>query len=173
MTRICRALNPEASDGTPQVIYYEAGIGTESTVWNHFVGGATGMGIAIPTASQIVLLIVSSGMSENIRMGYDFLAMNYEEGDEIFLLGFSRGAFTARSIAGLISAVGLMTRKGMVDFFPVFKDWENQLHYKDYKTRWPEQPFPNRPVITDPAYPQKLKDVRDPTPQHLSPRFSC
>ena len=83
VTRICRALLPESEEGVQQVIYYQAGIGTESTFWNHVVGGGTG-----------------AGLSENIREAYAFLATNYEIGDEIILLGFSRGAFTARSIAG-------------------------------------------------------------------------
>jgi hypothetical protein len=51
---------------------------------------------------------------------------NYSEGDEIYLIGFSRGAFTARSIGGLISSVGLLTKKGLSSFYPIFRDWEHQ-----------------------------------------------
>jgi hypothetical protein len=49
-----------------------------------------------------------------VRAGYRFLALNYEPGDEIFLFGFSRGAYTARSIAGMIGNTGLLTRKSLV-----------------------------------------------------------
>jgi hypothetical protein len=50
---------------------------------------------------------------------------NYTPGDEIVLIGFSRGAFTVRSVAGIISDIGLLTREGMNDFYPIFKDQEN------------------------------------------------
>jgi uncharacterized protein (DUF2235 family) len=49
-----------------------------------------------------------SGLSEHVREAYGFLAHNYAAGDEIFLFGFSRGAYTARSVAGLISQAGLL-----------------------------------------------------------------
>ena len=55
-----------------------------------------------------------------------FICNNYEEGDEIYLVGFSRGACTGRSIRGLIDAIGLLTKKGLVDFYTVFRDWEHQ-----------------------------------------------
>ena len=60
-----------------------------------------------------------------------FVCNNYEDGDEIYLVGFSRGAFTARSIGGLIDAIGLLTKKGLADFYTVFRDWEHQndSHY--------------------------------------------
>src|SRR5262249_8200426 len=48
------------------------------------------------------------GLSANIRQGYAWLVENHQEGDEIFLFGFSRGAYTARSLAGLIRASGLL-----------------------------------------------------------------
>jgi hypothetical protein len=53
------------------------------------------------------------GIDDNIRSGYMFLAQNYIEGDEIYLFGFSRGAFTARSLVGLISSAGLLTRQSL------------------------------------------------------------
>jgi len=61
-----------------------------------------------------------------VREAYGFLCNNYEEGDEIILLGFSRGAFTARSIGALISQVGLLTYEGMENFYTIFSDWEQQ-----------------------------------------------
>ena len=72
-------------------------------------------------------------------------------GDEIFLLGFSRGAFTARSIGGFIATVGLLSRRGMDNFYPVFDDWENQVK-PHYRSKWPNLPFPNKPKVTDPSY---------------------
>lgn len=141
MTRICRAIRADGDCDVPQIIYYQAGIGTEETWWDHVYGGGTG-----------------AGLSENIREAYSFLAMNYTPGDEIFLIGFSRGAFTARSIAGLIASVGLLTGKGMADFYEVFNDWENQTN-PHFKSKFPDRPFPNRPHVTTPAYSQELSKV--------------
>jgi uncharacterized protein (DUF2235 family) len=47
-------------------------------------------------------------VDDNIRSAYQFIAQNYVPGDEIYLFGFSRGAFTARSLAGLITACGIL-----------------------------------------------------------------
>ena len=54
------------------------------------------------------------GLSRNIREAYEFLSLNYEEGDKIFLFGFSRGAFTVRSLAGMICRCGLLGRDAVV-----------------------------------------------------------
>ncbi len=141
VTRIARSILPETQDGIPQIVYYQAGIGTEGTWWDHVYGGGTG-----------------AGLSENIREAYAFLAKNYMEGDEIFLLGFSRGAFTARSIGAMISSVGLLTRTGMVHFYPIFSDWENQVK-PGWKSDFPDKPFPNRPRVTDQRYTETLHTV--------------
>lgn len=138
VTRIVRALMPTTSDGIPQVAYYQAGIGSSNNWFDHYWGGTTGAGI-----------------SEHVREAYAFIAENYVKGDEIFLLGFSRGAFTARSIAGFIATVGLLSRRGMDSFYPVFMDWENQVK-PHYRSQWPTLPFPNKPNVCDPAYFQQL-----------------
>jgi hypothetical protein len=87
---------------------------------------------------------------------------NYEEGDEIILIGFSRGAFTARSIGGLIAAVGLLTRKGLGAFYPVFLDWENQADPNWKPTlgtaRWPVEGRPSFNKDPD-GYVKKLEAV--------------
>jgi uncharacterized protein (DUF2235 family) len=98
-------------------------------------------------------------LSENIREAYGFLAKNYMKDDEIFLLGFSRGAFTARSIGGMIESVGLLTTKGMAYFYPIFSDWENQVKPPGWKSKFPDQPFSNKPRVTDPRYIAELDRV--------------
>jgi len=77
-------------------------------------------------------------LSEHVREAYAFLANNYDPEtqkdlediskpiDDIVLLGFSRGAFTARAIASLVSDVGLLTRIGMESFWGIFGDWMKQ-----------------------------------------------
>ncbi|KAI4261762.1 MAG: hypothetical protein L6R42_003045 [Xanthoria sp. 1 TBL-2021] len=149
VTRICRAIRPMSQDGRAQIIYYQAGVGTEESWWDHVYGGGTG-----------------AGLSENIREAYAFLAANYQPGDQIILFGFSRGAFTARSIAAMISSVGLLTVEGMVEFYAIFKDWEHQADVK-YKSRWPDRPFPNKPSVTDPAYAEEL-ELRGLTRRNIS-----
>lgn len=56
-----------------------------------------------------------------MRSAYGFLAHNYEPGDEIFFFGYSRGAYTARAIAGLVTKHGLLTKMGMDSFADVYK----------------------------------------------------
>ncbi len=80
---------------TPQLKFYHPGVGSEGTVINAIVGGATGAGIG-----------------KHIRSAYHWLGNNYEVGDEIYLFGFSRGAFTARSIGGFLGR-GLLDLRGL------------------------------------------------------------
>ncbi len=54
------------------------------------------------------------GLFANILAGYRFLALNYDPGDEIYVFGFSRGAYTARSLVGMVGRVGLLTREAVV-----------------------------------------------------------
>jgi uncharacterized protein (DUF2235 family) len=70
------------------------------------------------------------GISNNIIDAYSFIVSNYENGDEIFLFGFSRDAFTARSIAGLIHNLGVLKRYNL----PLSAEAYN--HYKDKTDDW-------------------------------------
>lgn len=78
---------------TIHAIYYDQGVGTGNVV-DRISGGALGKGI-----------------EDNIHDAYRFLLGNYEPGDEIYLFGFSRGAFTARSIGGMIRKCGILKRE--------------------------------------------------------------
>jgi uncharacterized protein (DUF2235 family) len=77
----------------PQIIYYDQGVGT-GNFFDKVSGGAFG-----------------EGLEGNIYDAYRFLIANYEPGDEIYLFGFSRGAFTARSIGGMIRKCGILKRE--------------------------------------------------------------
>ncbi|KAK5159231.1 hypothetical protein LTS14_002373 [Recurvomyces mirabilis] len=139
VTRTSRALLPRSSDGIPQVVYYQAGVGSQNNAYSYFVGGYLG-----------------SGISENIREAYAYLCNNYEDGDEIVLLGFSRGAFTARSISALVAEVGLLTVKGLDSFYPIFKDWENQVD-PAYQAQYGSiDRSIDRPSFKDPDYMPRL-----------------
>ncbi|KAI0816687.1 hypothetical protein GGR55DRAFT_674880 [Xylaria sp. FL0064] len=91
-----------------------------------------------------------TGISENIREAYAFICANYVDGDEIVLLGFSRGAFTARSIGGMISDLGLLTREGHEYFYAIFKDMQNWTN-ENYDDPFPTVPFTNKPKGEDAA----------------------
>jgi hypothetical protein len=142
VTRICRCVKRESSEGIQQIVYYQSGIGSTNDLSTRLIGGATGL-----------------GLSENIREAYGFICANWEDGDEIFLLGFSRGAFTARSISALIATIGLLKKEGLKYFYQIFKDWENQSK-KDWKSPWPHEPWSKRPSPRLPEYKEKLVDVR-------------
>lgn len=94
-------------------MYYQHGVGSVAG-WlfggiENAIEGATG-----------------GGVRENIMQAYQFICLNYQHGDEIFLFGFCRGAFTARSIAHFIWKMGLLTNKGLRHLGPVFEQWEKQ-----------------------------------------------
>ena len=82
---------PLTRDRTAQVIYYDEGVGTGDT--DKFRGGLFGQGLV-----------------KNLSDAYRFLIFNHTPGDEIYIFGFSRGAFTARSFAGLIGTCGILQR---------------------------------------------------------------
>lgn len=98
------------------------------------------------------------GLGENVCEGYSFLSNNYAPGDEIFLIGFSRGAFTARSVAGLISTVGILTKKGLPFLPEIFRDVQFRRSPR-YRPRNPDIPFPNKPSASDPRYAEELYRV--------------
>ena len=92
VTKVARAVQPQASDGTAQIVFYHDGIGTGGPL-DRFSGGAFGAGI-----------------ENNIRNLYRFILYNYQPGDELYLFGFSRGAFTVRTLAGFMNKVGLIEK---------------------------------------------------------------
>jgi hypothetical protein len=65
---------------------------------------------------------------QDIREVYNFICANYVDGDAIILIGFSRGAFTARSVADLIASIGLLTPEGLDHFYAIFDDYENMAN---------------------------------------------
>jgi uncharacterized protein (DUF2235 family) len=85
-----RALfSPQSADGCAQHAYYSTGLGTQ--FGEKIRGGLFG-----------------DGIDQAITSAYEWLIENYAEGDEIFIFGFSRGAYTARSLSGFISKCGLL-----------------------------------------------------------------
>lgn len=98
---------------TPQIIFYDQGVGT-GNVLDRFSGGAFG-----------------EGLDDNIFDAYRFLIANYEHGDEIFLFGFSRGAFTVRSIGGMIRKCGIVKRTSIDQYVPAMKLYRDSHVHPD------------------------------------------
>lgn len=91
-----------------------------------------------------------------MREGYQFLSSNYVANDEIFIFGFSRGAFTARSISGLVDVVGVLTKDGLPFLPEIFRDVQNR-HNMNYTPKHPDIPFPDKPSALDPRYASELQ----------------
>lgn len=81
-----------------QVVYYDPGVGTGGWEYNE------GSGILAAKSD----LATGHGLQKNVLDAYQFLMECYEEDDQIYLFGFSRGAFTARSLAGMLNKCGLL-----------------------------------------------------------------
>lgn len=79
-------------DGVRRLVFYERGVGTGALL-DQVYGGAFGKGLGV-----------------NVRRAYKFLSWWYEPGDQIFIFGFSRGAYTARSLVGMLASAGLLRR---------------------------------------------------------------
>lgn len=83
---------------TPQVALYDDGVGTDSFLPLKLLGGAFGW-----------------GLKRNVLKLYTGLVRIYDPGDCIYLLGFSRGAFTVRTLAGMIANCGVLEAQDTTD----------------------------------------------------------
>ncbi|MBS1821355.1 MAG: DUF2235 domain-containing protein [Acidobacteria bacterium] len=92
-TNVWKISNAIASIPGQQFKFYDPGVGADGLPIEKLAGGAFGF-----------------GLFQKVKDGYSSIASLYEDGDDIFIFGFSRGAYTARSIAGMIGACGLPTK---------------------------------------------------------------
>src|SRR6266542_183290 len=89
-----------ARRNSEQITYYDPGVGTMPEPWEK-----TKIGKRL---SMLNGLITGDGLFDNISDAYKFLIVNYEPGDNVYLFGFSRGAFTARAVAAMLRSIGLV-----------------------------------------------------------------
>ena len=99
----------DLSDPARQVAYYDPGLGT-------FSSGAAWTPVGKRT-SQLSGLAFGTGLRTNLGEAYTWLMQNWEPGDQVFVFGFSRGAYTARALTGMLRTVGLM-RPGLENLVP-------------------------------------------------------
>ena len=122
VVKFAQAIKPTASDGTKQIVYYNSGVGSGGKI-DRILGGVFGF-----------------GLQGNVKRGLAFLSLNYEgsldsagkprkvyrndldydDGDEVYLFGFSRGAYTARALSAVIGGAGIPTQ---MDFHELEKVW--------------------------------------------------
>jgi uncharacterized protein (DUF2235 family) len=110
--KIARSILPVDDDGIQQVVFYDWGLGSYH---DQITGGGFGAGI-----------------NKNISDGYRFIVQNYNPGDELYFFGFSRGAYTVRSLAGLIYNCGILKRvhaNRIQQAFDIYKD--KDIHPRD------------------------------------------
>jgi uncharacterized protein (DUF2235 family) len=107
-----------AANGIEQKVFYHEGVGSEPDIVKKVLGGAIGL-----------------GLKQIIKDAYTTLVQNYAGGDEIYILGFSRGAYAARALAGLIGASGIQRTPDPQGFEVAWS------HYRvDPKARQGEKP---------------------------------
>lgn len=89
--------------GGHQRLYYDPGVGSPDGL------PATGLfEPLVQMAERAISLAIGRGIYENIGQAYLFLCREYRRGDQIYLFGFSRGAFTVRAVAGMVHMFGLI-----------------------------------------------------------------
>ncbi|KAF4833840.1 hypotheticall protein [Colletotrichum tropicale] len=106
--RLATVVAHKCCNGMPQVVYYHRGAGTEQSLTARALGGIFGQGVVADIADV-----------------YRFVCENYNDGDELIFTGFSRGAFTARSVANMVCTLGLLNSFGLDSFPTIFKDYQN------------------------------------------------
>lgn len=122
-----QSITPVAKDGTVQIIHYDPGVGTGPD--DHWRGGLFG-----------------EGLLDKIVDAYTFLVFNYEPGDELFIFGFSRGAFTARAFVGFVRNLGIIQRRHAariadgVDLYKKHKPGADHLAPELLDFRWKYSP---------------------------------
>jgi uncharacterized protein (DUF2235 family) len=113
-------------DGKRQIGYYHPGVGTE--------GSPTSTNKLRAAISVVAGLAIGSGILENVSDAYRYLMDVYEQGDNVYLFGFSRGAYTARAIAGVLHMFGLLCpgNEGLIPY--VVRMYAKRTRKADGKT---------------------------------------
>lgn len=122
VAKFAAAVAPGDATGKTQVVYYHRGVGVRGSLFERLSGFAVG-----------------AGLSANIEDTYLFLVNNYQPGDDLFLLGFSRGAYTVRSLAGLIRNSGILKQEFLSRY---------RAAYELYRARDPGT-HPRAPAATE------------------------
>ena len=104
VVKIANCVSVQDPKGVNQICYYNSGVGSGGPI-DRILGGVFG-----------------AGLKNNVKRGLAFLTLNYNEGDEIYLFGFSRGAYTARAVAGVLGVAGIP-----------FEIRHSEVHWENYR----------------------------------------
>ncbi|EPT03844.1 hypothetical protein FOMPIDRAFT_98888 [Fomitopsis schrenkii] len=114
LARTIRHTDERLNPSIHQIVFYQSGIGSAHNLYSEVVDGTTG-----------------ASLGNKVEEAYAFLAQNYQPGDEIYLFGFSRGAYTARTIASLIGDIGVLDRTEMDHFSDIFVSLQKRAKSTD------------------------------------------
>ena len=92
-----------------QLVYYNRGIGT-GNILDKYTGGLFGQ-----------------GLFTHVKQSYSFLVNNYRPNDQLLIFGFSRGAYVARSLSGLINKIGILRKKYISDIDSAYNLYRNRF----------------------------------------------
>ncbi|KAF8960979.1 hypothetical protein BDZ97DRAFT_2034223 [Flammula alnicola] len=154
--RLARSINHEDTRFDPpvmQVVFYQSGIGSDKNLYSEYVEGTTG-----------------NSLADKVEEAYAFIAHNFNPGDEIFLFGFSRGAYTARMVAAFIGEIGVLDRKDMDSFAGIFIDFQKlgpcanpkvKIRLEEKLARWrsPDSPGRQRAALENEKFTVKCLGV--------------
>jgi len=107
LMRMVKKQEPYA-EALRQIVYYDPGVGTT----NEFPPAGIGSTFRALMA-RLQGLALGTGAFDDVAEGYEFLCRTYQPGDRIWLFGFSRGAFTARAVGGMVNMYGLVYASGL------------------------------------------------------------
>ncbi|EEA28808.1 hypothetical protein TMatcc_002841 [Talaromyces marneffei ATCC 18224] len=124
VAKIARAIATSGADAdgmiVKQIVSYYSGLGTGDLPFQAAIYGSLGWGLDVEVCQM-----------------YDFVANNYVPGDELFFFGFSRGAFSVRSVAGLISDVGVLSAVHMSHFPEMWRAYRENTDGNSFtKSTW-------------------------------------
>lgn len=157
-------LGKTAADGMPQVAYYQSGVGVMVARAGRYIPNP--LRPITKTISRLGAGAFGWGLSDKIMDAYREICAQYEPDDVIDIVGFSRGAYTARSLAGMIYKCGILTEKNpspaaLRAAFDFYKDREikptspEAMAWRAEHSR-PDQARPG----SSPQHPQTIPDVR-------------
>lgn len=131
VVKLALAVSERDKSGIEQRVFYHQGVGT--TRGERIRGGSFGL-----------------GLSRDVRDCYRFLCENYDPGDELYFIGFSRGAFTARSTAGLVRNSGVLRRENLdklSDAFALYRKRGENSHPRGTGAKLFRRNFSHEPRV--------------------------
>lgn len=167
IARAIRQLDTTGGEDIQQVVYYQKGVGSSLDVIERIPSVSAMLAKTKNGDKSYLEGAFGEGLEDNVRAAYGFIAHNFDPKpdskgrfDEIYLFGFSRGAYTARSIGGLISQFGVLNKRGMDGIANVFAAYRAGA-------------FLDKPPVTLTQQQKKDADELKKRLQPATPRIRC